>query len=248
MLQPACRRILTAAALGAALCASATQVQAQAALDDDDSSAVPISAPSESTAADGTKIGVGLRLRNVRIPKGLIEIFVERAPAGTSNVGFGAELSRRKGAFEVSLGLEYDQISMEKGIWVDKGDKLPQDDPDFVQFDGFSWYTAELSFMYHTEIIPQISVRYGGGAGIGVFAGDIRRTDYQCTSAAFDSCNESTNPNDTNRNTPYDLPPVMIVINAVVGLQIRPTDEIFINIEGGIRTMPFFGMTAGYYF
>ena len=26
------------------------------------------------------------------------------------------------------------------------------------------------------------------------------------------------------------------------------TGEIFINIEGGLRTIPFFGTTAGYYF
>ena len=47
---------------------------------------------------------------------------------------------------------------------------------------------------------------------------------------------------------PYDLPPVMLVVNAIVGVQIRPTDEIFINVEGGLRTVPFFGTTAGYYF
>ena len=57
-----------------------------------------------------------------------------------------------------------------------------------------------------------------------------------------------TNPPAENDHTPYDLPPVMLVINAIVGVQIRPTDEIFINVEGGIRTMPFVGMTAGYYF
>ena len=55
-------------------------------------------------------------------------------------------------------------------------------------------------------------------------------------------------PNAVNNDSPYDLPPVMLVINAIVGVQVRPTNEIFINIEGGLRTVPFFGMTAGYYF
>ena len=246
MLHLACRRIVTVAALGAALGLGAAEVQAQVALDDD-GSAVPV-VPAEESKGDKTQIGLGLRLRNVRIPKGLIEIFVERAPSGTSNIGFGAELSRRKGQFEVSLGLEYDQISMENGLWVDKGDTIPADEPDFVEFDGFSWVTAELSFMYHTPIIPQLSVRYGGGAGIGVFMGEILRTDYQCTSANLDSCNPRTNPPPENDHSPYDLPPVMIVINAIIGVQIKPTDEIFINVEGGLRTIPFFGMTAGYYF
>lgn len=244
----ACRRILTVAALGVALCAGAAEVNAQVALDDD-SSPSP-TAPATETKVGGTKIGLGLRLRNVRIPKSLIEIFVEHAPSGTSNVGFGAELSRRKGNFEVQFGLEYEKISMQSGLWVDKGDDISMgDEPDFVEFDGFSWVTAELSFMYHTPIIDQLAVRYGGGAGIGVFMGDIRRTDYVCDNGMLDDqCHERTNPPAENLATPYDLPPVMIVINAIVGVQIKPTDEIFINVEGGIRTMPFFGMTAGYYF
>lgn len=246
MLQLASRRIVTVAALGLALTAGAAAAQAQVALDDD-SSAIP-TAPTETTSPDATKIGLGIRLRNVRIPKGLIEIFVDHAQDGSSNVGFGAELSRRKGDFEVQFGVEYEKIYIAPGLWVDKGDTIPTDEPDYVEFDGFSWVTAELSFMYHTPIIPQLSVRYGGGAGIGVFMGDILRTDYQCTSASLDSCRERTNPPPENNKSPYDLPPVMLVINAVVGLQIKPTDEIFINIEGGLRTMPFFGTTAGYYF
>lgn len=246
MLHIACRRILTVAALAGALCAGAASARAQAALDDD-SSPTPTE-PTAEVKGDKTQIGLGVRLRYVTIPKGLIEIFVAHAASGTSNVGFGAELSRRKGQFEVQLGLEYEKITAKNGLWVDKGDTIPQDEPDYVEFNGFSWVTAELSFMYHTQIIPQLSVRYGGGAGIGVFMGEILRTDYACTSSSLDSCNMRTNPPAENDHTPYDLPPVMLVINAIVGVQIRPTDEIFINVEGGIRTMPFIGTTAGYYF
>lgn len=245
MLHLACRRTLTVTILAlAATLAGVGEARAQAALDDDGSAPTPVST-AETTAA-GTKIGLGVRLRNVRIPQSLLEVFVGRAPAGSSNVGIGLELSRRKGQFEVQFGAEYEKISIENGIWVDKGDSIPADEPDYVEFDNFAWVTAELSFMYHTPIVPQFAVRYGGGAGIGVFMGDIIRTDYRCTSSSYDSCNES--PDAENIKTPYDLPPVMIVINAIVGVQIRPTDEIFINVEGGIRSMPFFGMTAGYYF
>jgi hypothetical protein len=237
-------RFVTAAAFTFAIAGVAGLAHAQVPLDDD---ATP--APAAAAPADGpgdTHIGVGFRLRNMRIPKGLLEIFVDRAPAGSSNVGFGLEVSRRKGQFEVQLGLEYEKITIEKGIWINKGDTIPADEPDYVEFDGFGWVTAELSFMYHTPIVPQVAVRYGGGAGIGVFTGDIVRTDYRCTTTSLDSCGES--PTATNLKTPYDLPPVMLVVNAIVGLQIRPTNEIFINVEGGLRTAPFFGMTAGYYF
>jgi hypothetical protein len=115
-----------------------------------------------------------------------------------------------------------------------------------VRDDGFGWVTAELSFMYHTPIVPQLAVRYGGGAGIGILMGSVRRTDQICTTSSPDSCMDDVAGE--NQDDPYDLPPVMLVVNAIIGLQILPTNEIFINVETGIRTVPFFGMTAGYYF
>ena len=239
------RRFVTAAAATLALCGGAAAARAQAALDDDDGG-TPTTTTAAAPTAEKARVGVGFRLRNVRIPQGLLEVFVDRAPAGSSDIGFGLEVSRRRGQFEVQLGLEYEKISVDKGIWVENGDTIPTDEVDYVEFDGFGWVTAELSFLYHTEIIPQLSVRYGGGAGIGVLTGDVLRTDYRCANATLDSCTES--PTATNIKSPYDLPPVMLVVNAIVGVQIRPTEEIFINIEGGLRTLPFFGMTAGYYF
>ncbi|MBK9035162.1 MAG: hypothetical protein IPL61_28510 [Myxococcales bacterium] len=236
---------MTAAAATLALCTGVVAAHAQAALDDDDGGS-PTTATTATPLAEKTNIGVGFRLRNVRIPKGLLEIFVQRAPGGSSDVGFGLEVSRRRGQFEVQLGLEYEKITVDTGIWMENGDSIPMDEVDYVQFDNFGWVTAELSFLYHTEIIPQLSVRYGGGAGIGVLTGDVLRTDYRCVDTNPDNCAES--PTATNIKAPYDLPPVMLVVNAIVGVQIRPTEEIFINVEGGLRTLPFFGITAGYYF
>lgn len=112
-------RIVTAAALAVALGA------APALADDDDP------APATATAAaPSTQIGVGVRIRNVRIPQGLIEAFVDRAPGGSSNVGFGLEVSRRRGQFEVQLGLEYEKIFIEKGLWIEKDKPIPANEPE----------------------------------------------------------------------------------------------------------------------
>ncbi len=230
-----------------ALALAVGSANAQAALDDD-SGGEPSALPGTVDDAQKTRIGAGFRLRNVRIPEGMIEWFVEDVPGGVSNVGFGAELLRRKGDFEVQFGLEYEKLTVTDGPWLEKGKSIPAEPGavDQVRDDGFSWITAELSFMYHTPIVPQLAVRYGGGAGIGLLMGDVRRTDQICTTGSFDSCN--TDPLGENNDTPYDLPPVMLVVNAIIGLQIRPTDEIYINVETGLRTVPFFGMSAGYYF
>jgi len=231
---------------GAALVVGAASASAQVALDDEEGTPPPD--PSGSTLEDPNKtmIGAGIRLRSVHVPQGLIELFVERAEGGSSEFGIGLEVARRKGNFEVQFGLEYDKIYIEPGIWIDKGDMLPQDEPDFVEFDGFGWITAEVTFLNHTEIIKQLSVRYGGGAGIGIIRGDIRRTDYRCGSADLETCGEYGGAENVRR--PYDIPPVMLVVNAIIGVQIRPVDKVFINVEGGIRTLPFFGVTGGYYF
>ncbi len=222
---------------------------AQAALDDDDdSSEAPASTGDEVADPNATKIGVGFAIRNVWVPQGLIELFVEKAAGGSSEVGFRGEVARRKGDFEVQFGLEYERIDIEDGLWIDKGDNLPADEPDFVEFEDFGWVTAEVTFLNHTEITKQFAIRYGGGAGIALVLGDVVRTDYRCagTNESPDPCTQS--PTAENIREPYDIPPVMLIVNAIIGVQIRPVDQVFINIEGGLRTVPFFGGTVGYYF
>ena len=241
--------VMTSLCCGAALLFGAGQAAAQAALDDEEdptpSPETTESSPAEEDPANKTMIGVGLRIRSVHVPQGLVEIFVERAAGGSSEVGFGLEVARRKGNFEVQFGLEYDKIHIVDGLWIDKGDELPQDEPDFVEFEGFGWITAEVTFLNHTEISKQFAIRYGGGAGIGIIRGEIARTDYRCQTADLETCMDYGGE---NQHEPYDIPPVMLVVNAIVGVQIRPIDKVFINIEGGLRTLPFFGATAGYYF
>ena len=77
------------------------------------------------------------------------------------------------------------------------------------------------------------------------------RTDYVCggTNDSPSGCNISPNAANGNLNTPEDdVPPVFPVINAMVGLQVTPMDKLTINIEAGIRTFPYFGASAAYFF
>lgn len=231
-----------------ALLAGAAPAAAQAALDDDEDVAPVTESTSDEEAEDPnrTRIGAGLRLRRVFVPQGLIELFVERAPGGSSQNGIGLEVIRRKGDFEVQFAVESDSIWIEEGHWVDKGDQIPQDEADLVRFDSFGWVSAEVTFLNHSPIIDQLAIRYGGGAGIAIMRGEVRRDDVRCTTMEFDSCAPYAGAE--NNNTPYDIPPVMLIVNAILGVQVRPIDNIFINVEGGIRTIPFFGITAGGFF
>jgi hypothetical protein len=229
--------------------ALAGTAHAQAALDDDDNTK-PAAATASQTGEPETRIGVGLRIRETYVPRSIIELFVDKASGGSSEVGFGAELFRRKGDFEVQLGLEYESIYVTPGIWVQKGEDPTNGGADHVYFRDFGWFTIEATFLNHTPINKYVAIRYGGGAGIGILKGSVNRTDSICNSpdpnqASDNTCHDAPNPND---NTPYNLPPVFPVINAIVGVQVKPTDNIVINVEGGIRTLPFFGISGGYFF
>jgi len=212
--------------------------------------------------------GFGLRIRNVRVPKGMLELFVDRAAGGVSSVGIGAELIRRRGTVELVLGLEFEHLHPGEGVWINRDENVaagaeadfilsPEHSPDG---DELGWFTIDFTFVNHAEINKYVSVRYGGGAGIGILTGGLHRYDVVCVGAtnsnpepgcrpSFGGFQGNALPGGNNPGTPveYDLPPVFPVVNAILGVQIKPIPKMVINIEGGIRTAPFFGMTIGYF-
>lgn len=258
------------------LAISAGTAWGQAALDD----AGKPQRTTEATAAPDTtqtaepklEYGVDIRLRQVFLPKSLIQLFVERAPGGSSNGGVGVDLVRRRGNLELQLGFEFEHIQPQEGVWIKKGDQVPAASADFILSpdhagSSFGWFTVEFTFLNHAPINKYLAVRYGGGAGIGFLTGSLKRIDTQCSAGATNSNPEPgcipvgysvngkagtgaivpDNPGDTEPN-PYNLPPVFPVVNAIIGLQIRPTSKSVINIETGIRLLPFIGVSGGYFF
>jgi len=111
-----------------------------------------------------------------------------------------------------------------------------------------------------------VAFRYGGGAGLGIITGGVYRWDVACGAGAtnampepgcvpgdklsFGTGHTSDDANGAPESTPVkdNIPPVFPVVNAIIGLQIKPFDRAVINIAAGIRTLPFFGMSLGYFF
>jgi hypothetical protein len=233
----------------------------------------PAVAPTNvETKGPGLEYGVDLRLRQVFIPKGLLGLFVESVPGGSSNTGLGVDLVRRRGDLELQLGFEYEHIEPHEGVWINSGDTVPTDTVDYIlnpdhAGTSFGWFTVEFTFLNHAPINKYVAIRYGGGAGIGFLTGEVKRVDTQCTGAASNSnpvpgcvpigytyngqagqgAIVQDNPGDQEPHA-YDFPPVFPVVNAIIGVQIRPTPKAVVNIEGGIRTIPFIGLSAGYFF
>jgi len=214
--------------------------------------------------ADPVEYGVGLRGRSVWVPKAILELFVDRAAGGAQNYGFGVDFTRRRGTSELQLGFEFEHINVGQGVWINKGDNVAAgDEADYVLSPASSgnqlgWFTVEFTFLNHAEINRVLSVRYGGGIGVGILIGELDHYNIVCMGATNSAPEPGCVPPRFNGNgaysegaatvVRYDLPPVFPVVNAILGLQIKPTEKMTINIEGGIRTLPFVGISTGYFF
>jgi hypothetical protein len=219
--------------------------------------------------SDDVEYGLGIRLRSVWVPKAVLQLFLERAAGGAQNFGYGVDLTRRHGTTELQLGFEYEHVNVGEGVWINKGDNVatppngPGDEADYVLSPDHSghqlgWFTIEFTFLNHAEINKTFSIRYGGGIGIGVLTGELDHYNIMCSNATNSAPEPGCVPTRFQGNgtysegmetqVAYDLPPVFPVVNAILGLQIKPTDKLTINLEGGIRTLPFLGLSSAYFF
>jgi hypothetical protein len=217
----------------------------------DDDEKLPEASSDDLDAPLTTEFGVGLRLRNVSVPESFLETFVEDVPGGISHVGIGVEFIRRKGDFEINLGIEYESLTGTDGLWLDKGDTIPQDEVDLVQFEDFAWVTADVTFVWHAPVHEMFAIRYGAGVGLGYVMGDVLRTDYVCsgTELVVDPGQCIQKPGAENIRASEDkVPPVFPVLNALIGGQLRPVEQVAINFEVGFRTLFYVGTTVAYFF
>jgi hypothetical protein len=240
--------------------------EAGPALDDDKAKEHPAATEPDSTVSsfDAVEYGIGARVRSVWVPKAVLELFVDRAAGGAQNYGLGVDLTRRRGDTELQLGFEYEHINVGQGVWINKGENVATgDEADYILSPDASghqlgWFTVEFTFLNHARINKFLAVRYGGGLGLGILVGELDHYNIICTNATnampepgcvprrFNGTGEYSEGTETV--VAYDLPPVFPVVNAILGLQIRPTESITINIEGGIRTLPFFGVSSSVFF
>lgn len=246
---------------------------APAAADQPDCAAAPGDprCPSAVTAERPSEVeyGVGVRLRSVWVPKSVLELFVTRAADGAHNYGIGVDLSRRRGDTELQLGFEYERINVGQGVWINKNDDVSMGDeadyvlgPDSKTGSGnqFGWFTIEFSFLNQAPITRWLAVRYGAGLGLGILVGELDHYNIICAAGATNAMPEpgcvpprfnGTGTYTEGRETvvKYDLgTPVFPVVNAILGLQFKASDRVTFNLEGGIRTLPFVGMSSSMFF
>jgi hypothetical protein len=232
------------------------------------SAAIPTKSAWADPAPGETPVefGLGVRARSVWVPKAVLELFLDRAAGGAQNYGFGVDLTRRRGSTELQLGFEYERINVGQGVWINKGDNVATgDEADYVlgpkdSGHQLGWFTVEFTFLNHAEITKSIAVRYGAGIGVGIVRGELDHYNIICTNATNANpepgCVPPSPPfngqgmysEGTQTKVKYDLPPVFPVVNAIIGLEFRPSSHMTINLEGGIRTLPFVGVSSSVFF
>lgn len=235
-------------------------------------------APTTTTATEPpVEYGVGLRARYLHLHAKVQELFIERVPGPAVGKGAGIELARRRGDLEIQLSAELDYLEPAEGVYIETGaDVAPPpagrgDEADFVlapehnNNKRLGWMTFEFTFLNHATITKRIKLRYGAGLGVGILRGELGRYDIICTDATnakpAPGCappdapfnGTGTYSDDGGRITPgtiatYNLPRVLPVVNAIIGLQFRPLAKMTINVEGGIRTVPFIGASTAFFF
>jgi hypothetical protein len=234
------------------------------ALDDDKAKEAPTTTEPVVAGEHTVQYGVGVRLRSVWVPKSVLELFVDRAADGAHNYGLGVDLTRRRGDTELQLGFEYERVNVGQGVWINKGDNVATgDEADYVLGPDASghqlgWFTIEFTFLNHAQITKSVAFRYGGGLGLGILIGELDHYNIICVNATNAMPEPGCVPvrfqgtgrysEGTETVVAYDLPPVFPVVNAIIGVQIKPTQALTINIEGGIRTLPFVGLSTSYFF
>jgi hypothetical protein len=197
--------------------------------------------------------GIGARSRFITTPKWMIELFVEHATSMKS-VSFAGEVIRRKGNFDLVISLEYENVAPEDGLYEEKDEDPREIDmyPDYYDFDSnFAFLSADISFIWHFELTDFMAFRVGPGVGLGVPINGWTNQDTTCDSSTtiddLDDPNACTKvPGAIEEGNP---PPVMPVVNLLVGLRFKIVDELSLNIEAGYRLPSFFvGGGLGYFF
>jgi hypothetical protein len=206
--------------------------------------------------------GVGLRARWVSVPSWLLGLFTKHNIPLFTFGHFGIEAFRRNGDFDLAFAFSYQNMSPRDGNWLGDGHD-PAVDTKFLQFRGFSIYSADISFIWHPMLSSWFGLHLGAGLGVAVVRGDLYLFPSEgCDSTNLDNLNAChppgftcangvcTSPVTLTRSPSRDVLPVVPLINLVAGVDFRlPNVKGWeAKLEAGFYDALFFGFGVAYTF
>ena len=92
-----------------------------------------------------------------------------------------------------------------------------------VHFNNLALIGFDVSFIWHTQIVPRVMLRYGAGIGLGFVLGSIQKVN--CVAG---SVNPTTNTctEDFTQTTNVDKPPVVPIVNLLAGVRFNVIEKL----------------------
>lgn len=219
---------------------------------------------------------IGVRVRGLFVPRSFFNPYLQ---AATSMESFstGIEYVWKRDKFDVVTSLDFSWLPVKDGNYL--ANNHPANlDTKYVEFRNLSFLSADVSVIGHNLLTSWLEIRYGGGLGLGVVFGDVLVTNNwtMCTAENAENlalchpqgvdllspnkeaqlkATEQPGARDTaqnpHRTVSGDKPPVMGVLNLLLGLRFypKPTDKRWsLTVETGFRMALFAGVSGHFRF
>jgi hypothetical protein len=235
-------------------------------------SAVPGAAQSAELNADW-RHALGARVRGLFVTPAMMAPYLKNS-TGMEGASFAVEYIYRYPAFDVVTSLDMSFVNPHDGNYLSNiGDHPPELDTHYTQFRNLSFLSADVSIIGH-HAWNWFELRYGAGLGLGVVFGDVLLTNNGspgCATSPGDTTQcyplgimlnqpdteaklkaTETGQLDTagspHRHVSTDKPPVMGVLNILVGANFRVHRHGMLQVEVGFRDAIFVGVGGHYIF
>jgi hypothetical protein len=232
----------------------------------------------ESATVEIGKYQLGARVRGIFVSHLMLQPYLAGdTGTSMESWSVGLEFIYRRTSYDVVTSLDFSWLDVHDGNWLGSGHD-PSLDTHYLEFRNLSFLSADVSIIGHHKFLPWLELRYGGGLGLGWVPGDVLLVNNgpQCTlsnakdpsqcyptsigpingkpTAAQQATLNASNNGQTDTNvTPHlhvsgDKPPVMAVVNLLVGLRFYPHPHVGITVEVGFRDAIFTGVGFHYLF
>ena len=183
--------------------------------------------------------GIGAHVRQLHASRWVLERFWEDVPGGAKENGVAIDFTRRSPKLEFVFSLGYDELDARDGNYLELGEEPTE--PGTVanlDFRKLGQFTIEGTIIGRAKLHKVLAIRYGAGLGVGIVTGEVIQTDQLCTSDQIqEDC--TADPDGEKQNEPAEVPPVLPVVNILVGMELRLVKPIALYVDAGIHTVPY---------
>lgn len=183
---------------------------------------------------------------------------------GVHNFAYGLEFTTRiPDKYDIVVAVDWANLATPDGYWLEDGDPIV--DADWGE-NNLSLLSLDVAFHWLTNLDRQdtLQLYYGVGLGASVVLGEFRKYDLLASDCGeefvaardtdqtelLDNCYyENGDPTVDRGNYQLEkIPPVLPSISASLGLRYLIGDHVSVALEGGVRTIYFYGgLVVGYF-